>query len=375
MSILSTGIRRVAPLFIGLSLVLYLGYLLTDLYRSRSELQQASRARILDDVDKRSQAVGYYFSERINDLQELATNRELSAYFENQALGMSMEYGLAASLEEANIVFTAFQKKKRLDTDAIYKRVVFLDSEGHLLLDARDDQVTPRKGEERGWKRFVGKNRSQLRFFADGQDDARAIIISIPYIFKEKKSGHILAWLSPADIYHHFLARDDSQHSTVALLFEKEYVIGSAEAKNIVSSHGFPPLENVKEQEPLRFASPTSSGEPLEMMVFRVAVKGTPFALALFTPAGDDEESPRRILAVTGGIGLLILFGAVALIRNSIREKTIIAQNAHLLAAKEVAETANRAKSEFLANMSHEIRTPMICLRRSGGSWVTGNCS
>ena len=58
MSRLSIAIQRIAPVLIGLSLVAYLGFLLTDLYQSRNELQKSSRARLLEDVDKRSQALG-----------------------------------------------------------------------------------------------------------------------------------------------------------------------------------------------------------------------------------------------------------------------------------------------------------------------------
>ncbi len=47
-------------------------------------------------------------------------------------------------------------------------------------------------------------------------------------------------------------------------------------------------------------------------------------------------------------------------------------------AAKEVAETANRAKSTFLANMSHEIRTPLNAIIDDGtrpGHDVVGRTS
>ena len=136
-------IRRLAAVLFSLALVGYLGFLLTDLYRSRSELQQAARAQLLQDSERHTLALSYFFSERSDDMIALSENRELAAFFENAALGMSMEYGLAASLDDAKSVLEKFRVRRKMGRWDIYRRVVFLDASGKALIDAHTENVEP----------------------------------------------------------------------------------------------------------------------------------------------------------------------------------------------------------------------------------------
>jgi hypothetical protein len=213
-------IRRIAAIVFSLALAGYMGFLLYSQYRSQSKLQKYYLNRQLHDTEKRATAVSYFFSERIDDVTRLAESRELSVYFENQALGMSMEYGLSASLMEAEDAFRKFRENRKLVGNKIFSRLVFLDQRGRKLIDTADEEVAQKGKQKSDLRRFVVKNISTPAFFAEGNNSGSIITLSLPYLFKGRYKGQILAQISPELVYKQFIMESDvrTMRSMAALL-------------------------------------------------------------------------------------------------------------------------------------------------------------
>ncbi|KXV03034.1 histidine kinase [Caballeronia megalochromosomata] len=149
--------------------------------------------------------------------------------------------------------------------------------------------------------------------------------------------------------------------ATIADLSIANYAVGNAFRGSLV-------LSGVLSTQPVPHGLVVAASEPVLLGIVNRAIESLPppeletirarWRLSEHPEILWERRRPQVALGAIFGAALVLVLAGWALTMRVQIARRIAAEQA-MRAAKEEAETANRAKSTFLATMSHEIRTPM----------------
>ena len=355
---------RGALFLINLLLLAYLGFLLLNLYRSHDRIQGAVLEQQQHVTEKRAVALESYLLDRSEDMIDLSEKQQLLAYFENLSLGMSLEYGLGASLDELQRAFDRYRSRKKLDGGTLYSRIMFVTADGKVLVDSHDGSSRPldrkllsgyRSARTSGVRQYIAPARSS--------SEPAQLVLACPFRFKDQFAGHILAWIPFNELYNHFIgsvsSKNDLRNSLGVLHDRKQFLASPAATDSYrIRSSMLPAATALKPgQQTFQFSSP-DSGTSFSAVAVTVPVLQSRLFITMFAPLDLElQVSPRQLVVTTAAIGLLILVGAVVLIRSDtssrlaaarleearLREEAIAEQNRLLtITAAELKESRER---------------------------------
>jgi len=357
-------LSKILAVMICVALVGYVGFLVVAYYRAQVELQESQRHQLTQEYDRRANAAGYFFSAQTNALKELAEAREIAIYFENQALGMSLEYGLNASLAAVQELFDKFFQKSRLEEHPIYTRILFLTPDGHTLALSADNDGASRQN----WSKLLRRDRKAY-FLSDTRRGGTRIMISLPCIFKGKLVGQVIGEIPLSVVYDHFVGNREGSSDTVALVMDDKYLFMPAAQQALLplALRGAPPHLTPGAVTPLKSTDDPQS----DILAIKTDITGTPMAIVNFIPADRyDTKHPRRILAVTACMAVAILAGIFVLFALTTRNSILKTRLEETALREREAEKQNRLlQSEIAERLSAEQRLSLALKGGDLGLW------
>jgi two-component system, sensor histidine kinase and response regulator len=328
------------PLFV-LASVGYIIYLVYAQYQAQGMLQQANFARYRQESEKKALSFGYYLSERLHDLSTLAESRDLASYFENQALGMSIEYGLGASIDAVSEMLKRFRDKRTIGEEKIFSRLVYHDQTGRILFDSQAGTDSRGHPAHAGCPSGPGVKSPEILFERSGP--AGNIVMTHPVYFKGRYNGHMTGWIPIGPVYRHFIEtdRDTGRHFSL-MVFRDSYIQFPTRLDK-----GFPltrlPAPTRITPGTIYTSSISLNGTVKRVDAFTTPVPNTPFAMTSFNVINPEEAGtpPHRLLLALVFTGLALFGGAIALIRIKMHSAVLEARLEETRLRERIVEEKN----------------------------------
>ncbi|MEF2230750.1 MAG: ATP-binding protein [Pseudodesulfovibrio sp.] len=334
--------RNVAVTGVVVLLAALLMFIVWGNYSAQVGLRQASMGRFSDYAARQAASLGHFLSDRMNDLDDLSTSRELQAYYENKALGMSREYGLWVSQVAISELLGRFVRRKTMDGGRVYRRIAYLDDTGHLLADDQGVPDSPECCPERV-PANLDEVRTSVRFVDEG--GGRQLVLFLPYLHKGVRTGILMAWLNTDAVLSSIMEDFNQAHDRwfnyvqygTSLYCPMHTVPVSLE--RLVAT-GWPPEAGVVVDHRLA----TEANGEVDFLAVRSPVDGSDFSLLTLAPRAQllGTVSPGRLLFYTVLIGALLLGGGGAILWFSARNLMLGAQVKEAARQARIVEDKNR---------------------------------
>lgn len=130
------------PLMVATAFLVSVLFLIGSLYSSQIQLRRNADARFASIGAARAAEIGDFFVERRQAALRLATSDDISNYFSNLDLGMSVRYGLFANLAAIERRFKTALEEDQYRGHPSYLRLTFIDETGATQVDVGDTRLS-----------------------------------------------------------------------------------------------------------------------------------------------------------------------------------------------------------------------------------------
>lgn len=318
--------------FVGYATVLCL-----QSYYSQKDLQRSTFKIWSEEVEKKAQLIGFFLQNREADFQRLVNSQPIRSFFDSKDLGMSLEYGLGASLDLINDYFWQLLTQVKVGGLPVYQYLAFMDSHGRPLVEAGHGQLIAPKNFTFSQLLTPNKKGPFFRYWQETGHKDGYLLISAAIFRKGRYRGQVVGRINQWALGQQFLIDQGVQNEGLLFLtlqghflcFPPRHRLGSilSPGQSMFSDNQVFMINWTALDRPSQVKNPLSLGRPRQPWIGQsLPISGFASFRLYWLKQGKavfGAKDPEDLLLGFAGVLILIVLGLFFLFRMTKRNELL----------------------------------------------------